>query len=670
MGAASEHGRPDTHAAIDSIGTPHEIGHDRATTSQETALRESAPHAAINPSQEGPREISRDPATDPHATPQKATSPLQEQPHGTSHEASKTDQDTPPYNPLITIPGAVDIIHKFSTPLYETPQHVYVEIVRSIQERVDIQQSDDRTWKNIVETSFFKTQKHKILTLLEYIGASDWFDKQISTLQQSCLTKKGQPIESSTAAGRVLNNIWKEHNLHLGKIPCKMQKEERARIWSQLHRGRDLRNQIVKHLGVGILFSPSIWSLINMASKQLDITINLILATPEQMMLLRLLDKQIEYMVNTGSTDPDTFHKGLKEHGLVSEQEFMDFPAMLPIHKENGVGTQVEDLESLHDSSQTGPASNNPAATPQNQHHQITEPNFNVFKDDETSSIIGFEFENVIITSEDISDIKENSTTVRENITAIKENIPHVRRRNHWLTISHIRLFCLYLRVNLLRGDCPGRIHFFCPLTVGAFKEGWESILDSEGPQIDENHILSAHYLVFPLVTDENDHWFTVIVSSQGGLANAETPTVYILDSSWYEWKSNLQESIKQIITKAMAGSTAVQSATVQFYEATEGTLPQQSQELCGYYLMLYLELLAADPDALLTRIKEFNAAETRMDYIFEPGNMDGELAERFAELIEDFQYAEQRQDHLVAKSGRLMFKGDLRYLARGVNFI
>jgi hypothetical protein len=52
---------------------------------------------------------------------------------------------------------------------------------------------------------------------------------------------------------------------------------------------------------------------------------------------------------------------------------------------------------------------------------------------------------------------------------------------------------------------------------------------------------------------------------------------------------------------------------------------------------MLYLELLAADPDALLKRVRDFNTAKTRMDYLFEPGKMDGELVERFAELIQEF---------------------------------
>jgi hypothetical protein len=52
---------------------------------------------------------------------------------------------------------------------------------------------------------------------------------------------------------------------------------------------------------------------------------------------------------------------------------------------------------------------------------------------------------------------------------------------------------------------------------------------------------------------------------------------------------------------------------------------------------MLYLELLAADPDALLTRLRDFNTAKTRMGYLFEPRNMDGELVKRFTELIREF---------------------------------
>lgn len=61
-----------------------------------------------------------------------------------------------------------------------------------------------------------------------------------------------------------------------------------------------------------------------MPCDKLDSTINLILAVPEQMTLLKLLSKQLEYLVNTGSTDLQTFCNGLKEHHLVPEQEIKD----------------------------------------------------------------------------------------------------------------------------------------------------------------------------------------------------------------------------------------------------------------------------------------------------------------------------------------------------------
>jgi hypothetical protein len=145
--------------------------------------------------------------------------------------------------------------------------------------------------------------------------------------------------------------------------------------------------------------------------------------------------------------------------------------------------------------------------------------------------------------------------------------------------------------------------------------------------------------------------------------------TQYILDSSWFDWKKEkLYQPIKQVIIRAMGSLNANQRGMIRFYEATEGTLPQQSKQLCGYYLILYLELLAADPDALLKRVRDFNTAKARMDYLFEPGKMDGELAERFAELIQEFQHTKQKQGRLVTESGRLMFDGDLGYLARGVS--
>jgi hypothetical protein len=76
--------------------------------------------------------------------------------------------------------------------------------------------------------------------------------------------------------------------------------------------------------------------LLKLPIDKLDSTINLILADPEQMTLLQLLSKQLEYLVNTGSTDLQTFCDGLKEHRLVPEQEIQDLLVTLLTDKGNG----------------------------------------------------------------------------------------------------------------------------------------------------------------------------------------------------------------------------------------------------------------------------------------------------------------------------------------------
>lgn len=75
--------------------------------------------------------------------------------------------------------------------------------------------------------------------------------------------------------------------------------------------------------------------LLKLPCDKLDSTINLILADPELMTLLRLLSKQLEYLVNTGSTDLQTFFNGLKEHHLVPEQEIEDLLVTLRTDKGN-----------------------------------------------------------------------------------------------------------------------------------------------------------------------------------------------------------------------------------------------------------------------------------------------------------------------------------------------
>ncbi|KAL4948043.1 hypothetical protein BDW69DRAFT_177197 [Aspergillus filifer] len=244
-----------------------------------------------------------------------------------SSEAFETGQDDLcDYH--ITVPVAIDIIEKLSQELHETPRHVYAEVLQLVQG--DVEGSSDSVWRAIIRDSFFRDQKKTIFNLLEYIGASEWFDRQVSITQDSCRTKKGQPIQATTAAGKVVDSIWERSNMYPDHICGKTEKAQRKRIWLQLHRGRRLREKIIKRLGLGILFSPKIWEIVCAPSKKLDRIIEFILTDSEQEKLLKLLDEQVECLVRTMSTNLELFCNGLKE------QELEDLSINKPIDEENG----------------------------------------------------------------------------------------------------------------------------------------------------------------------------------------------------------------------------------------------------------------------------------------------------------------------------------------------
>ncbi|KAL2836332.1 hypothetical protein BJX68DRAFT_37115 [Aspergillus pseudodeflectus] len=264
FGHPSTNNHPASHGAFSHPQEPaSEPSCDVIIQSQATSLE------ASNPSREDNCETSREQAAVFHAVSRESMVAPQESARETSfnsltrsressHDASTDDENTSCAHP-ITVAMAIDIIHQFSQELYETPQHIYAEIVRSVQEDLQIQWSDDRSWRDTIEKSFFKAHRYVIFNLLEYIGASDWFDKQVSIAQESFLTKKRQPIKTSTAAGKVLDNIWERCSPRLNNVSSKLQKAQRQRIWLQLHRGRELRSRLAKRLGLGILFSPRIW---------------------------------------------------------------------------------------------------------------------------------------------------------------------------------------------------------------------------------------------------------------------------------------------------------------------------------------------------------------------------------------------------------------------------
>ncbi|GMG35157.1 unnamed protein product [Aspergillus oryzae] len=292
-------GRPTTNSHRASHGV---ISRPQEPTSEPSCNLISQSHATSREQAAVFDAVSREPMVTPQEPARETSSDSLTRSLDPSHNASADGENTSCAHP-ITVAIAIDIIHQFSQELCETPQHIYTEIVRSVQEDVQIQWSDDRSWRDIIEKSFFKAHRYVIFNLLEYIGASEWFDKQVSIAQESFLTKKHQPIKKSTAAGRVLDNIWERCNPRLNDVSSK-----------PLMNNRDL---------------------LKLPCDKLDSTIDLILADPKLMTLLQLLSKQLEYLVNTGSTDLQTFCNGLKEHHLVPEQEIEDLLVTLRTDKGN-----------------------------------------------------------------------------------------------------------------------------------------------------------------------------------------------------------------------------------------------------------------------------------------------------------------------------------------------
>lgn len=229
-------------------------------------------------------------------------------------------------------------------------------------------------------------------------------------------------------------------------------------------------------------------------------------------------------------------------------------------------------------------------------------------------------------------------------------------RRCSWLETEHIRFFCLYMQATIAQIQPPWRLYFFSPLQPSALREGWNCIYNMENLSSAKD-ILCYDFLVLPVATDENDHWFMIIITHFRDLCCGGHGGVYVLDSKCYDWKE-LHKPMKKLIREAAEAANAKQfkSSNIRFFQASPGLLPQQANELCGFYWMAYIEIFVRDPDILLKKIREeeFNRQGP------EHGDLDRTLPERFLRLLEDFRDGTWEGGCLINRNGQPIIKASL----------
>ena len=234
------------------------------------------------------------------------------------------------------------------------------------------------------------------------------------------------------------------------------------------------------------------------------------------------------------------------------------------------------------------------------------------------------------------------------------EAINMVKRCN-WLEAEHIRFFCLYMQAIIAEVQPPWKVYFFGPLQPRFLEEGWDRIYNMENLGSAKD-LLCYDFLVFPVATDENDHWFMIIIAHFKDLCCGGHGEVSILDSKCNDWKELHKPMIKLIHQAAEAANAEhFKSSNIQFYQAFPGLLPQQKKDLCGFYLMAYIEIFVRDPNILLNKIRKRKNRQG-----LKHGKLDRILPERFLRLLEDFRDGFWEGGCLMNRIGQPIIKASL----------
>ncbi|KAL4745852.1 hypothetical protein BDW72DRAFT_45741 [Aspergillus terricola var. indicus] len=282
-------------------------------------------------------------------------------------------EDGMPAIPRVTIIAtdqAIDIISGLAMCWGKTPvDEVHRCILRSIKGDKDATHKV-WPWKHLLEERWSENLKLRIFGMLEYMGASDWYEREIQRVMGEERTKENQPVGRRGAAIIVLNRLLSiqsdQDRCHEESgVAVEVTENKRKRFTLHFSRGRKLHSLIQK-FGRGILFSPKIWyvnipfdicavnigrTYVKMGNKDLN---NVLKAKADSPELLKLLEEQLDAMIETGSPDFYGFLQSLQDNAIISDNDHRALRTDLARKCDNKVGPALEKASIMEDTRSIG----------------------------------------------------------------------------------------------------------------------------------------------------------------------------------------------------------------------------------------------------------------------------------------------------------------------------
>ncbi|KUL81575.1 hypothetical protein ZTR_09850 [Talaromyces verruculosus] len=237
-------------------------------------------------------------------------------------ESPSVSEQDPAESFLDTVHQIVDIVHLLNKHQTDLPRTVHRRILQSlhtaqepIMNSTAHQWSDGRIWMEVLERGSATNRRCSVLNMLEYMGASKWYESQIEHAKRTVYTTENKPVGEKGAATYVLDRITREHSLL-----------SRKTITNQCSRGKRLR-ELVEKVGLGILISPRIWEYTKRKGPQFNQLVQDFMADTQRLALYQVLTPQVEQLVHKGCTDPEALYGALRENDIVSEEELPEIKA-------------------------------------------------------------------------------------------------------------------------------------------------------------------------------------------------------------------------------------------------------------------------------------------------------------------------------------------------------